>query len=150
MTTLHLGVLDVPYTDSTGATKTAKVAVASETTGDVAGYLEAKYHVMEHFFELHGAEIAEDLVQSLSDAFEDLVSGAPAGLDPFGAATSAIEQRFREMLTKKELDALGYPGIPTKASLEGVNHRLKSKKGAPRPSFIDTGQYQASFKAWID
>jgi hypothetical protein len=51
----------------------------------------------------------------------------------------------------KEMDRLGYPGVPTKASLDGVSHRFKNKRGAPgRPSFSDTGLYEDSFVAWID
>jgi len=50
------------------------------------------------------------------------------------------------------MDQLGYPGIPTGAAEAGVNHRLLhpyAKDNPERPSFIDTGQYQADFKSWV-
>lgn len=78
--------------------------------------------------------------------------GAPVSLDPFGSATSKIEDRFKQMLSTRELDSLGFPGIPTAAAQRGVNHRFKHpyKKRAARPSFIDTGTFQASAKAWVE
>ncbi len=63
--TLHLGVIDIPYSDAsyTAAPKGRKIGRARrgkitapppqsnhKTTGDVAEILEAKYHIMETFF----------------------------------------------------------------------------------------------------
>lgn len=141
MTTLHLGVVDVPYADAGG-----------KTTGDVAEILEDKYHVMRIFFELHDKRIAEWLEDGLSGSLENLLAGAPPRNDVFGEAMEKIQIRFRHFLANKEMDALGYPGIPTAASLKGVSHRFKRpyKRRPARPSFIDTGAYQKNFKAWID
>lgn len=157
MTTLHLGVADIPYSaQQAPASKKGKARKVGPghnrgtTTGDVAEILEDRYHVMEHFVQMHEADIVAALENSIGDAFENLLMGAPAQNDVFGAATSAIEAKFKHFLSAKELDALGYPGIPTAASLMGVNNRLKIKRGVPRPSFIDTGLYQANFKAWVD
>lgn len=158
MTTLHLGVIDVPYGDEAAApTKKGQPrkrrGQLGVSTGDVATFLEDKYHVMEHFFELHGEEIAADLSESVAGALETALMGGPA-LDSSGlaAAMTKIEERFKRMLSEKELERLGYPGVPTKAALHGVSHRFKhpyAKRG-PRPSFVDTGLYQSSFKAWVD
>ena len=148
---LHLGVIDVPYAQAPpGGRRRKKVATGTQTTGDVAGWLENRYHVIEHFFELHQEDIAGDLEGSLSGALESLLIGAPASLDAFGAATSEIENRFKKFLTDREIETIGYPGVPTKAAQKGVNRRLKTKKGPPRPSFVDTGLFMASFKSWID
>lgn len=140
MPVLHLGVVDVPY--STG-----------QTTGDVASILEAKYGVMDHFARAHESDIAADLESSLEGELENLLLGAPRSSDPFASATSKIEHRFRKFLSKKEMDRLGVPGVPTAASLAGYSKRFKQKQKksrGPRPSFIDTGLYQANFKAWAD
>lgn len=145
---LHLGVLDVGYGQ---ARKTVKVAV--ETTGQVAEWLERKYHIFEHFWEMHGQKIADALAQSLADSIADIAMGAPVPGNPLQAAGQDIETMFRQFLSRQELDSLGYPGIPTLAAQKGVNHRLKhpyAKGNPPRPSFIDTGLYQASFKVWMD
>src|SRR6185312_4589233 len=137
MTTLHLGVVEIPYSHE-GESKTGKAAIGAETTGDVATFLENRYHVMAHFFELHQGDIAKALENSLGGALESLLMGAPATSNAFASAENEIEALFRKMLTTKELDSLGYPGIPTKASLEGISSRFKRRRGPPRPSFVDT------------
>ena len=138
---LHFGVVDVPYaSDRRG-----------KSTGDVAEILEGKYEVMGTFYEQHGDLVADEMAKSARNAAEALMMGAPATLDPFGAATAAIEARFRSFLVGKEMDRLGVAGVPTAASLRGVSHRFKRPyaRRASRPSFIDTGLYQSSFKAWV-
>jgi hypothetical protein len=164
--TLHLGVIDVPYVDNEpeGKRRARRLAKAAKappppknaehtTTGDVATILEAKYGVMGAFFENHEVEIVGDLESGLSDALENLVGGGPVQLDAFGDATSKIEERFKAFLSSREAEAVGIPGTPTKAARRGVSHRKKhpyAKANPRRPSFIDTGLYQASMKAWVD
>ena len=151
--TLHLGVVDIPYSEPPSPVKRGrkpKRVAAQISTGDVAGFLEAEYHVMEVFFEANAEKIVGYLEHSLAGTLEGILMGAPLGQDAFGTATSDIEERFRDFLSNKEMEALGYPGVPTQAALQGISHRFKNKRGPkPRPSFIDTGLYQASFKAWI-
>ena len=79
-------------------------------------------------------------------------------------AVSEIEREFRTFLDENELQDAGVPGVPTKAAMNGVNHRFKSKLnnvsmaekqagtrvGTPRVSFIDTGTYQKAFKVWTE
>jgi hypothetical protein len=142
MTVLHLGVLDVPYADG-------KV-----TTGEVATILEDKYHVIELFAEEMGADaIGEALAHSAKAAVEDLMSGAPqSSVHLTFEATEEIATAFRVFIDQKELDGV-VPGVPTAASLKGVNHRLKrpyAKANPIRPSFKDTGVYENSFRAWTD
>lgn len=162
MTTLHLGVVDVPYAPPQQAPRKAPKRPGKArarrarqnqniTTGDVAEILEAKYHVMEIFYEEHQADVANDLAESMKNAVESLLLGAPPSLDPFGAATSSIENRMKQFLSNREMESLGYPGVPTMAALMGVSHRFKNpyKRRAARPSFVDTGLYMASMKAWV-
>ncbi len=160
---LNLGVTDLPYADPEPARKVPKKPgkrprkpaerQGSLSTGDVAEILEAHYHVMEHFVELHGEEIAHQIENSMQGALENLLSGAPvpAGHDIFGTAMSEIEDVFKNMLSNEELEKIGYPGLPTQAAIKGVSHRFKRPyaKRAKRPSLIDTGLYQSSFKAWV-
>lgn len=134
---LHLGVVDIPYADKSGA-----------TTGDVAEWLENHYGVMQFFYSRHESEIAAALKDSVEGALESLLLGAPPSVNIFGAAVSQIEDIFRKFLDAKEMD--GQPGVPTAASLRGESKRFKTKRGPPRPSFIDTGLYEADFVGWID
>jgi len=166
MTTLHLGVMDVPYGNAPSPTSPskpgrgrrkrnsrAKGSPISITTGQVAEILEAEYRVMEVFYASHEDEIARLLEHSIGGALQSLMMGAPAqATDIFASAASRIEDQFKQFLSTKEIEQLGIPGVPTAAALHGVSHRFANpgKRRAPRPSFIDTGLYQASFKAWVD
>ena len=119
--------------------------------GEVAGFLEAKYHIFEIFFELHAEDtVAPALENSLQGALESVLMGAPASLDPFGGAMSAIEDRFRVFIDTKEMDALGYPGVPTKASIKGIRRRFKNRLDPGRPSFQDSSLFESSVRAWVE
>ncbi len=137
---LSLGVWDIPYTDVGASNK--------ETTHEVALGLEQKYHVMEKFAEMH----MNDIKHALGLAFTGAMGNVLAGQDHMDAlkgaffeSSSEIGKQFSQFLDNKELDGV-VGGVPTKASLMGVSHRHKGKeKQGPRPSFVDTGTYQASF-----
>lgn len=154
MPVLHLGVADVPYVEPPAVVKPGrkakKAATPNQTTGDVAEILEDKYHVMQVFYEQHKADIAKLLEVDLAAAFEELLAGSNSAAFPFREGAEKIQTMFRRFLSDKEMDRLGYPGVPTMASLLGISHRFKGKRGPPRPSFIDTGMYENSFKAWVD
>lgn len=160
---LHLGVIEVPYVEAPEVKKIprAKKGKANKplkaspelnmvTTVDVAQWLEKKYDVMQTFADQQEPAIAHVIEASLAGTLESIMMGAPANINAFGTAENEIGQMFRTFLDEEEVAAAGVPGTPTAAALAGVNHRLKSKRGAPRPSFIDTGLYQASFRAWVD
>lgn len=144
---LLLGELDIPY--STPPAKDGKDAKpVNVSTVDVANFMESRYHLFTHFYEFNAEKIAGHVADSLTGALESAAMGAPTdGISPFGAAESAIDAEFRAFLTLDVMATLGYPGVPTQAALNGVNHRLKKKRGAPRPSFVDTGTMMAAFKS---
>jgi hypothetical protein len=142
---LVLGVIDIPY--SQGSRRGGTV-----TTGDVAGFLENKYHIMQIFFEEKAdAVILPEIEKSVTGAITSLFAGAPATIDPFGSGTSKIEDAFKQFIATKEVEKLGIPGVPTQAALRGVSHRFKRpyQRRPPRPSFLDTVLFLASFKAWV-
>ncbi len=132
---LHLGVIEIPYDGE------------DVTTGDVAEFLEDRYSVMQLFFEKRESEIISLMENSLAGSLENIMAGAPPANDPFIEAMSEIHNLFVMFITSRQLD--GNPGIPTRASLEGVSKRLKNKRGPARPSFVDTGLYIASMRAWV-
>lgn len=153
MTVLHLGVADIPYTEAAPPVKRGRKPrkmAATQTTGDVAEILESKYHIMQIFFEQHQRDITGLMADSMTGALENMLSGAPARVSPHNEGASQIETMFKKFLSNREMDALGYPGVPTEAALMGISHRFKGKRGSPRPSFIDSGQFESSFKAWVD
>jgi hypothetical protein len=136
--TLHLGVLVQPYRNN------------GLTTADVAEFLESKYGLMEAFYRVHGDIVMGAMAKSLEGSMESLLMGKR--VNPWGYATQVIQREFREFISSREAERVGIPGTPTKAALRGVNHRLKhpyASRNARRPSFIDTGLYQASMRAWV-
>jgi len=152
---LHLGVVDVPYAHSTAPASGKKPPTSpgsTLSTGDIAEILEARYGIMETFFEMHAQEIADDMRDALQGKLEDILLGAPidVGGELFTAGElGAIEEKFRKMLDNRELDGK-VAGVPTAAAQAGVSHRFLHPyaKRPSRPSFINTGQYQAAFRAW--
>lgn len=156
MTTITFGVNDIPYShsDNTGTVKKGKTkgAPRTSTTGEVAEILEEKYHIMETFWNLHDGEIIEDYSEAIVGAFEGLLQGSPVSPNALASGNAEVEARFRKFLSEREMDALGIPGVPTKASLQGVSHRFKGKKNksGPRPSFIDTGLLESSFVSEVE
>ncbi|PTA90935.1 hypothetical protein C9415_21435 [Kluyvera sp. Nf5] len=135
MITLHLGVIDIPYEDE------------DTTTGDVAEYLEEKYQIMQTFFDRYSNEIIGFMADDLAAGLENMLAGAPPSLDPLAEAMSKTHNLFVAFLDNQEMN--GMPGVPTRRALDGISKRLKNKKGEPRPSFIDTGTYQAAMRAWV-
>lgn len=161
---LNLGVLDVQYSDATGNGTTS--------TGKVAAILEARYGVMQSFFDSRKDQIAGWLADSMAESIEMLVKGGTAiagsgksstrfslrgqqrtltsehGSLTYGA-DQKIENAFREFLDADELSKLS-AGLSA-AATAGQSKRFKSghtPKRRPRPAFIDTGLYRTSFRAW--
>lgn len=152
---LHLGVVDVPYAQAPPKGRSKKARSGTVTTGDVATWLENRYEVMGTFLDLHEQEIGDDLARSASDAIDSLGAGAPPSLDPFGSATSSIEDRFKQFLATGEMEKLGVAGVPTQAALDRRSGRkrsgrMKRRRGGTGVSFIDTGLYQSSAKVWVE
>ncbi len=161
MTTLHLGVIDIPYAyDQEGERKTKKrkgkkkkQVIKSITTGDVAEILEENYGVMETFFEVHEEKIIGHLEEALAGSLESLVMGAPQTGDPFASGTQQINEMFKEFILSGEAENVSIQGTPTKAALRGVSHRKAhpyAKANPRRPSFYDTGMYVDHFMSWVD
>lgn len=141
--TLHLGVLVQAY-------RSSGKKITALTTGDVAQILETKYGIMAAFYRVHGQEVAADIEKSLGGALEALMMGQ--SIDPWGRATQSIERRFRDFISSREAERVGIPGAPTLAAIRGVNHRLAhpyARSNPRRPSFRDTGLYEASFRSWV-
>ena len=162
---LHLGVIDLPYAylekKKARANKRRKkkglpplAGSPTPTTGQVARILEDKYHIMELFYEDNRNFVGKALEESLQGSLEDILMGAPVNPtpNPFAEAESEIQNRFKKFLSTREVESLGIPGVPTQAALDGRSSRFKKGKSPTgrRPSFIDTGLYQSSFKAWTE
>lgn len=153
MPKLLLGVVDVAYSDGEGA----------KTTGEVAGYLEDEYHIMCTFLESYEDKIGEFLADAMVGEIEALAQGKPVLI--FGkdvetqlgdrvisgsSVNGKIEEAFRDFLDAREWKQTS--GQAVDAADQGINHRKSQpyKKRNARPEFVDTGLYQASFRAWLE
>ena len=155
MTTLHLGVMVMPYRAKFRTKKSRKVGKPVDT-GMVAEFLEADYGIMQAFAreDVHGKDIVRAVEGSLESALKTLVTTNSEKIAlPWVSGAAEIESAFRDFIDSQQAERVGIPGTPTKAALAGVNHRLKHpyrKTNPRRPSFRDTGMYVRSFRAWID
>ena len=133
---LHLGVVDVPEPEG-------------NTTFGVANILEAQYGLFSMFAQSSMDRITEHITGSVAGALENLTLGQMPS-DVFAAANGEIEQDFRHFLDMEDMAKLGVPGVPTQAALDGKSVRFKRRRGPRRPSFIDSGVLQKSFRVWVD
>lgn len=150
---LHLGVIDVPEPEG-------------GTTYSVAQELEETYGLFSIFAEYELDNAAFALEQSVSNALENVMTTGNIPKDIFAEAMGEIENDFQQFLDNSTIEKMGVKGVPTKAALEGRSIRfkrgsakswVKGKKskflrveGPRRPSFIDSGVLQASFKSWVE
>lgn len=161
--TVHLGFVNTPYTVGSIAApmRAAKAEYVrkrrrsfskTRSVETVADILEASYGLVDQFYEKYKDEIDE----IISDTFEvtvDILPGDPEETEKgykskrhkifsermnkfMRSRSEEVEKLFRKFLDDEE--AVG-EGIPTEVSLK-----------RQRPSFINTGIYRASFRAWID
>ena len=158
MPILHLGVIEVPYVQA--PSKRRKKRAAQVTTGDVAEWLERRYHIFEIFYQQHADDIVAPAIDdSLQGAIESILLGAPPTNNPFGTATSKIADGLKQFIATGEMETLGYPGVPTQAARDraagkrrGARFKTAQATGANKAavSFIDSGLYEGSITAWVD
>lgn len=133
---LSLGVDDVSYSDPD--------VNGAVTTGEVAEFLEKKYHVMEVFYELHKKEIAEQVTASVVERMEAALQGNPHAMRD--VPIDDIKLQFQKFLGAGEWEQVS--GQTIAAAQKGVSHRKKSRRyNDARVAFVDTGLYQRSFEA---
>lgn len=165
---LHLGFENYPYAGRyetasplTKSAKSRRPRVLSrsqqnygqgKTTLEVANELESRYHIVETFWEMVEDEFVDQLEESFADDIEEVI--AMGGTSRTGISdrdTDRLEAKFRQYLQSRKFDGV-IPGVPTTAALRGVSHLRQHPyaKRPPRPSFIDTGMYQRSFRVWVE
>ena len=122
------------------------------TTGEVALWLEAKYSVMDKFWQMRGDDVAHLIVHNAVLAMEQeantravMTTGIAEEVFRMGAKQSMDDTKelFDTYLTQQEH---GMRVSPTVA-----RHRHKGKRAKPESvtAFVDTGQYRDSFYCGI-
>lgn len=115
MITFHLGVIDIPYEDE------------DTTTGSVAEELEARYQIMQTFFDRYGNDIAELMSKDLAAALENMFAGAPPAKDPLAESMSKVHDLFVGFLDNTEMN--GLLAYQLAARLREYRSALKAKRG---------------------
>lgn len=149
---LKLGVIEVPEPGG----------ITSYGLGKI---LEDKYSLFSSYVEMHHKDIENELCEALAGAFETFQKTGHVAKKPFDAAGQKLSLGLKKFIYEEEL-AGKVAGVPTKAALEGLSTRTmngktpkkvragqkfkKVKTGVRRPSFIDTGIFEASTKVWIE
>ena len=150
----NLGVKDKPYPYTERLRRVGgrqRRVRSSKTTGEVMEILEAKYGVIDAFYEDKKPQIDKLCLRYLKADLDHQMRGGAAAKNPLKGAMSEIEEMFHRFLDKRQVEKLGIPGVPTQAALMGVKHvRGKKTIVGRRPSFVDTGLYRDSFHAWVD
>jgi hypothetical protein len=148
---LHLGFEDRPYVSR--PSKGGKTPYGQgKTTQEVAKELEDRYKIVEAFWEMEQDIFTESLEDAFAEDLEEIMTMKTPSRKGFSfKGTDVIEARFRRNLTSRRYDGV-IPGVPTLAAQRGVSHleqKPYAKRGS-RPSFIDTGRYRQSFRAWVE
>ncbi len=165
---LVLGFDDTPYADRyseksplTATVKKRRPKVMSKpqeaygegkSAREVAKELEDKYKIVETFYDMEEDFIVSLIEDVMADEIEEIMTmGVPSKKGISSSDTDKIEKKFRQSLTSQAYDGV-IPGVPTLASQRGVSHLRQhpyAGRGS-RPSFVDTGLYMRSFKAWVE
>ena len=127
-----LGVYDVQY------------GQGALTTGDVAEILEKKYKILKAFEQRHRGMIAKEAMEAILMNVKPVSGGRYIPMD-------TITHRLKDSVAMREYD--GMKGVPTRAAQKGISSRFAKGKnnikvrgraitGVPRPSFIDSSNYQ--------
>lgn len=138
MTTFHLGVVDIAYTEDG----------KSATTGKVAGILEANYGVMRTFLELHEQDIADAVAKQFSGMLENAKMGAPLN---YGVVIfPEIHAEFAEYLDTGEWERTsGQIVAAAQAGHRSTNKSIMANKKGSRVAFVDTHTYKNAMQAWL-
>lgn len=153
---LSLGFESYPYT--TKSPRTRKIlgkgvriqkgyGVGKRTT-DVAKELEDRYNLTEIFWDKIENMVVGEIEVIYSDMLEEVMAGVAY---PKKAETSELTEQIEDAF-KTYLDRETH-GIKTLAAQRGVSYLLPhpyARGNPPRPSFIDTGLYRQSFRAWVE
>lgn len=146
MRDLALGFLDtvhVPYEEGR-----PEIGHDFLTNGALAEDLEARYRVVEIFFETQAEQISDTVLDVYADDINSGGEKAARLKGSFSPALAKIQTDFVAFIKAQRLDYL-VRGVPTLSSVLGISHVRQGNVGPPRPSFIDTGQYIAAFRAWM-
>jgi hypothetical protein len=143
---LHLGFEDHAYPSQPSPLKRGKLTRSlkatygqGKTSREVAKELEDRYKIVEEFWNLEEDNFVEILEDAFAEDIEEVMTmKKPSRKGVSFKGTDLLEARFRRNLALGRYDNI-ISGVPTTAAKRGH-----------RPSFIVTGTYLQSFRAWLE
>lgn len=124
-----------------------------KSVGQVALELERKYKIVETFYYIEEDNL---IIPMLAEGYRDALEMEMKTQGTTGTFkilrtgdSNKLETRFRRNLSGRRYDGI-IPNVPTRTAQRGISHlrRNPAASQGSRPSFIDTGLYQRSFKVW--
>jgi hypothetical protein len=132
--------------------RSQQVYGAGKSTAQVAQELEARYGIVATFAEMEQDTIANILSEYVAEEVVHYVDGSTPTPTVPDQALKRIERKFQLNLSQRKYDGR-ISGVPTWAARRGYQHQFArpySKSHGPRPSFVDTGMYQMTFRVWVE
>ncbi|HSY75450.1 MAG TPA: hypothetical protein VK890_01260 [Bacteroidia bacterium] len=164
--TLHFGFVQTPYTSETRFRPATSAKAAEKlkrkrgfrstmTADKLANILEAKYNIVHTFSEVHDEDIRDIINNGFKEVAERMIlerkGHSKASLkNLMKSATRQVEELFKAFLDNEEMNGR-VEGVPSKAATKGkLGGRGRiTRSGIARPTFVNTGIYKNSFRAWI-
>lgn len=115
----------------------------------VAEYLEARYGIVETFWEMKQDRIYDILADVQEKAIEDIAAGKKRKVVLRRPDALKIERIFKSAINNREFDGV-VPGAPTAVALSGRSRYRGQRRGSSRASFVDSGTYRDSFRVWVE
>jgi hypothetical protein len=134
------------------ATRSQRQYGVGMTAKDVAKELEDKYAIVETFYNMEEDHIVDLIEDAFLEDLEEVMQADKVSRKGISdEATNQIQERFKQNLLLKKYDGV-LGGVPTLAAQRGVSHLQAHPftRRAPRPSFVDTGNYMNSFRVWVE
>jgi hypothetical protein len=155
---ITFGFEDLPYNKGasyreTGTSHPRRLRGGNMTTGELQRILEEHYHIVQFYWDNHGMEVVEDLVEGYLAEITKPASGKGSRTHYMDKAITRGQDTFRAMLDNRELDGL-VAGVPTAAAQSGHSiAKRRRKRGTirkERASFVETGLYRDSFRIQVE
>ena len=137
---INLGFEDRPYaqkhiTPTRRKFQTGKYGKGT-SSAQVAEMLEEFYGILESFVE-EESTISDVLEDEFADRIDSVMAGVPYDKSNMDKRLKGVEEAFKTMLNMEMLHTRGR--VPTAAA-----------QRENRKSFIRTGLYRSSFRAWVE
>jgi hypothetical protein len=134
---IEIGVADIPYPEGDGS------------TSDTANTLEKQYKIFSTYVEFCNKEITQFIENEIVDLINAKIENKIVDTKFLEPTAKNIEVHFKYQIASQAIEQMGLRNVPTQAALRGYSWRQKKFTGGRRASFVDTGLFLNSIRAWV-